>query len=208
MNAKVSTCKSPSTKRKSPAKTSSKAPRRKVSTEKACSNESDCISSFILTSTEDYAGLLPLDDIGDSTSQDSSRNDSLLQDGAGGSRSILPDDSITPSEDADRSHGSISGGSSTFPSSQFHSFDDTPKRWNDANLLNTRSRFKPEYPNLSYDSLSSTSPNPSPALPMCPPMYPASSRHPFFQPLPPYSMPHSQSWPPSNQVHVYKIILF
>lgn len=160
VNPKVSTCKSPSTKKKSPAKTKSKASKRNISTENARSKESDRISSLILTSTDDYAGLLPLDDTGDSTLQDSSRNDSLLQDGAGGSCSILPDGSITPPEDADPSHGSVGSGSSSFPFSRFHSFHETPRRWNDGNLLNTRSRFSPEYPNLSYDSLSSPSPNP------------------------------------------------
>ena len=138
VNPKVATCKSPSTKKKSPAKTKSKAPKRKISTENARSKESDRISSLILTSTDDYTGLLPQDDAGDSMQQDSSRNDSLLENGAGGSHSILPDGGITPPpEDDNPSHGSVGSGSSSFPFSQFHSFRETPRRWNDGNLLNT-----------------------------------------------------------------------
>ena len=158
-----------------------------------------------IPSTDDYTGLLPQDDIGDSMQQDSSRYDSLLENGAGGSHSILPDGSITPPpEDDVPSHGSVGSISSSFPFSQFHSFRETPRRWNDGNLFNTRSHTSPEYPNLSYDSFSSPSSNPSPAMPMCPPVYPGSTQSPYFQPLPPYSMPHSQSWPPSNQVNVFE----
>ena len=203
----------PSTKKKSPSKPKPKTPKRtcNIFVENARSKENDRISSLILTSTDDscdYAGLLPLDNTDGSTPQDS-RGSVPQGDDFSGSHSILPDSNITTLEDADPSYGSIGSvgsGSSSFYFSHFHSSRETPRRWSDANILNTRSRFSPEYSNLSYESISSPSPNPSPLFShssMCPPAYPGSSQSPFFQPLPPYSMPHSQSWPPSNQV--YKI---
>ena len=205
-NPKVST--SPSTRKKSPSKPKSKAPKRNLSAENARSKESDRISSLILTSTDDfndYAGLLPIDDTGgglSSTPQHSPRSGSMPRDGASESHSILPDNKLG---DGDPPHGSVSSESSSFPFSHFHSSRETPKRWIDNNFLNDRSNFSPEYPNLSYDSMSSSSPNPSPVFShssVYPPVYPSSSQSPFFQPLPPYSMPHSQSWPPSNQVFI------
>ena len=113
-----------------------------------------------------------LDNTGGSTPQDDPRNDSLLQDGAGGFHSILSDANISSPEDADPSHGSVDSGSSSVP----FSLRETLRRWNGGHLLNTRSSFSPEYPDFSYDSLPSSSPNPSSVLSMCPPAYPGSSQ--------------------------------
>ena len=93
-----------------------------------------------------------------------------------------------------------SGSGFLFPS------HNTPRRWNENRLLSSQPPFLSDFSGLNYDSVSTNpSPNPSPVVTQTSMevLSGASHSH-FFPPVsPPFMMSHSQSWPPSNQVHIH-----
>ena len=131
----------------------------------------------------DYAGLLPLD---------------------GSDGNALPQSK----GDASKTQDDFGSGSD-FPFPHFHSHE-TPTRWKESRLFSSQSPFLSDFSSFNYNSVSTNpSPSPSPVVTQSSmPVLSGASHSPFFPPLsPPFMMPHSQSWPPSNQVCCRLILL-
>lgn len=132
----------------------------------------------------DYTGLSPLD-------------------GSDGIRSQKSKESMSSTP---TSHSITDPVQNNFESSSGFLFPprDTPRRWNENRLLSNQSPFLSDFSGFNYDSVSTNpSPNPSPVVTQSSMgLLSGASRGHFFPPVsPPFMMAHSQSWPPSNQVH-------
>ena len=141
----------------------------------------------------DYAGLLPLD---------ASDGNALPQSKGDASKTSISHSITDPVQDD-------FGSGSDFPFPHFHSHE-TPTRWKENRLFSSQSPFLSDFSSFNYNSASTNpSPNPSPVVTQSPMAVLSGASHsPFFPPVsPPFMMPHSQSWPPSNQVCCRLILL-
>ena len=176
------------------SKPQAKRPNANVSADKAKSSESDRMSSLILASLEEPPSKSAKRSLVSSPKDESLREGSPKE-GVPNVNKWSPnygyDDTGLIDDDFYSVKSGITGGGSSYHSHS--SLDNTPSGRSNSGIISPR----------SLSDFHCSSPASSTVFgDGYPPNYGGPSySYPPFSPMPPYGMTHSQSWPPSDQVH-------